>query len=157
MQRIFYIVFLLMVLVSGTEAQVKPFSFKQVEDLQKIKPKPVMVFIYTKWCNVCQGMKETTFKNKEVIELLNNQFYTIFLDAEAKENIVFNGINYSYKPTGNNTGLHELATQFANENGQVTFPTLGFLNINNQVIYRYGGYLNAADLMKTAKIILNND
>lgn len=137
----------------GSFAQVKPLTFGQVETLRKTNPKPVMVFIHTDWCNICAGMKQTTFKNKEVIELLNAKFYLVFLNAEAKEDILFAGRKFSYKPSGVNTGVHQLAEQLGSINGQVAYPSICFLNAENEILYQYDGYLDAASLIKMAKIV----
>jgi thioredoxin-related protein len=127
-------------------AQIKTVRFEQIDSLQKIEKRNVVVFIHTDWCKYCQTMQNTTFKNDSIIYKLNTQFYFIDLNAEQKENIVFNGRTFKYKPTGTNTGIHELAEQLATEDIQVAYPTLCFLNSNKEIIFQYYQFINSTDL-----------
>lgn len=127
-------------------AQIKTVRFEQIESLQKIEKRNVVVFIHTDWCKYCQTMQNTTFKNDSIIYKLNTQFYFIDLNAEQKENIVFNGRTFKYKPTGTNTGIHELAEQLATVDNQVAYPTLCFLNSNKEIIFQYYQFINSTDL-----------
>lgn len=131
-------------------AQLNNYQFAQSDSLQKIEKKNIVVFIHTDWCNYCKTMQNTTFKNDSIIKLLNDTFYFIPLNAEQKNNIIFNGHTFKYKPTGANTGLHELAEQLATIEGKVSFPTLCFLNANNEIIFQHNQFINSVDL----KIIL---
>ena len=65
------------------------FTFEEVEEIHQQIPKPILVFLYTDWCKICFGMKKTTFKDQEVIKLLNNNFYFIKLNAEKKKKLLF--------------------------------------------------------------------
>lgn len=69
------------------------FTFEEAEKLLQQKSKPILVFLYTDWCKICHGMKKTTFKNKKVIQLLNEKFYFIMLNGEEKRDITFFGKN----------------------------------------------------------------
>jgi thioredoxin-related protein len=127
-------------------AQIKTVRFEQIDSLQKIEKRNVIVFIHTDWCKYCQTMQNTTFKNDSIIHKLNNQFYFIDFHAEQKRDIVFNGHTFKYKPTGTNTGIHELAEQLATVDNQVTYPTLCFLNSNKEIIFQYNQFINSTDL-----------
>lgn len=127
-------------------AQIKTVRFEQIDSLQKIEKRNVVVFIHTDWCKYCQIMQNTTFTNDSIIYKLNTQFYFIDLNAEQKENIVFNGRTFKYKPTGTNTGIHELAEQLATVDNQVAYPTLCFLNSNKEIIFQYYQFINSTDL-----------
>lgn len=85
------------------------YTFEKIERLQKIEERPIVVFIYTDWCKYCFAMKKNTFTNNKIIEKLNTSFYFIMLDAEYKKDIIFYDHTFRYKPTGLNTGIHELA------------------------------------------------
>ncbi|MEJ7675553.1 MAG: thioredoxin family protein [Chitinophagaceae bacterium] len=107
-------------------SQIKQYQFEQIDSLQKTEKKIVVVFIHTNWCKYCEAMKHTTFKNKELINTLNKNFYFINLDAEEKRSIAFNNNTFHYKPTGNQTGINELAEQLGDINGKVSFPGFVF-------------------------------
>lgn len=90
-------------------------------------------------------MKNTTFKNQEVSEKLNSDFYFIDLNAEEKRAIAFNKHIFKYKPSGNNVGVHELALQLSTINGQLVYPVLCVLNEEYEIIAQYNSYLKPAD------------
>lgn len=90
-------------------------------------------------------MKATTFKNKEIIETLNSNFYFIDFNAEEKRNIAFNNQIFKFKPSGNNVGVHELALQLGTINNQIVYPVLCVLNENYEIILQYSNYLSPKD------------
>lgn len=127
-------------------AQLNTYQFEQIDSLQKIEKRKVVVFIHTEWCKYCQTMQNTTFKNDSIIKILNDKFYFIDCNAEEKRNIVFNNNAFKYKPTGINTGTHELAVQLGTFEKKLSFPTLCFLNTDNEIVFQYPQYLNYTDL-----------
>lgn len=99
-------------------AQLKTYSFEEAEKLSKENPKPIVIFIHTSWCNYCRMMKNSTFKNQEIITLLNDNYYFISFDAESKDDIHFDNHTFQFKPNGQNIGIHELATELATIDSQ---------------------------------------
>ena len=128
-------------------AQLKTYQFEQLDSLQKKEARPVAIFIHTDWCKYCAAMINTTFQNKEVISHLNKHFYFIDFNAEEKRTIKIGHNTFKYKPSGNNTGIHELAEQLALVNGKVSYPTLCFLNSNFEITYQHPQFINASDLL----------
>jgi len=152
-QKLFYSILLLgsiFLLTNNSYAQIKTVQFEQIDSLQKIEKRKLVVFVHTDWCKYCNTMQNTTFKNDSIIRVLNETFYFIDLNAEEKRDILFNGNIFKYKPTGPNTGIHELAEQLATIDNQVAYPTLCFLNPNNEIIFQHNQFINSTDL----KIIL---
>ena len=125
--------------------QLKSTPFEAIDSLQQIQKKNVIVFIHTDWCQFCQRMKSTTFKNQEIIQKLNSDFYFIDLNAEEKRDILFNNQVFKYQPSGNNVGINELAIQLGTINNQIVYPVLCVLNDKNEIILQYSNYLNATD------------
>ncbi|WP_394775006.1 thioredoxin family protein [Flavobacterium sp.] len=125
--------------------QLKSRSFEEIDSLQQIQKKKVIVFIHTDWCQFCERMKITTFKNQEIIEKLNSDFYLIDFNAEEKRDILFNNQTFKYKPSGNNVGVHELALQLGTMNNQIVYPVLCVLNEKNEIILQYNNYLSPKD------------
>jgi len=128
-------------------SQIKTHSFEQLDSLQKVEKRTIVVFIHTDWCKYCQTMTNTTFKNDSIIKILNDQFYFIDLNAEEKQNITFNGHLFKYKPTGTTTGINELAEQLGTVDNKISYPTLCFLNTNNEIILQYPQYIASKDLI----------
>ena len=63
-------------------SQIISQSFEKLAGLQKTQNRFVVVFIHTDWCKYCQAIKNTTFKDKEIAALLNQNFWFVDLNAE---------------------------------------------------------------------------
>ena len=125
--------------------QLKSSSFEVIDSLQQIQKRKIIVFIHTDWCQYCQRMKNTTFKNQEIMDKLRSDFYYIDFNAEEKRTITFNHQVFKFRPSGNNVGVHELALQLGTMSGQIVYPVLCVLNEKNEIILQYNNYLNPAD------------
>ena len=92
-------------------------------------------------------MENSTFKNPEIIKVLNTDFYFISLDAESKKDIFFNNHSFKFKPQGPNTGVHELASALATIDSEVIYPTLTILESDFSIVFQKHSLLNAKDLL----------
>jgi len=151
MKRIVILIHLLILGISAEAASkdsLYKVSFEEVGRLQQSEKRLVLVFIKTSWCGYCKAMEQSVFKQPEVIKRLNKNFYTVFFDAESRQKISFAGHTFSYKPTGENTGTHELAAALGAVNGQVSYPALCILNADNEIIFQHQGFLSKTELIK---------
>ena len=144
--KIFLLLIFLWAIPSGF-AQLKTYSFEEVEQLSVQNPKSIVVFVHTSWCKYCKMMENTTFKNPDLISLMNEHFYFILLDAESKNDITFNNHTFKFKPTGPNTGIHELAIILSTVEDQVTYPTITIMDRNYSLLFQKQSYLKAKDLI----------
>lgn len=143
------LIFLLIVMaIPSSYAQLKTYTFQEAEQLVIENPKPIVVFTHTSWCNYCKMMENSTFKNPSVINELNENFYFISFDAESKKEITFNNHTFQFKPTGTNTGIHELATALATIDKQVVYPTLTVLDTDNAILFQQHSYITAKALLR---------
>ena len=146
MRENLYLMLLLCCAIPTGLEQLRSVSFEQVDSLQRIEKKKTIVFIQTDWCQFCHAMKNTTFKNEEIIKELNNAFYFVDFNAEQKRKVVFNKTTFQFKPTGNTSGTHELAIALGTINKQLNFPVLCVLNSENEIIFQHSGYLKPKEL-----------
>ena len=144
MKKLFLLIFFFGITSTGF-SQLKSSTFEEVDSLQQIQKRKIIVFIHTNWCQFCQRMKTTTFRNQEIIGKLNSNFYFIDFNAEEKRDITFNNQSFKYKPSGNNVGVHELALQLGTINNQIVYPVLCVLNEKNEIILQYNNYLSPKD------------
>ncbi|MBW4361193.1 thioredoxin family protein [Flavobacterium taihuense] len=128
-------------------AQLKTYSFEQIDSLQTIQKRKVIMFIHTDWCKYCQAMKNSTFKNKEVIKNLNENFYLVSLNAEEKRAITFKSRKFIFKTYGNTAGINELAHELATINNQTSYPTICILNAQNDIVFQQSNYLPTKDFL----------
>lgn len=101
-------------------------------------------------------MQNTSLKNQEIIHRLNQDFYFVSLNAEEKNDIQFAGKTFQFKPTGRNTGVHELAITLGEINGKINYPSLVLLNPKNEIIFQYQGFITTAELKNILKISTEN-
>lgn len=147
MKKIVYILLFFFWIIPPGFAQLKTYTFEEAEKFSKENPKPFVVFIHTSWCNYCKMMENSTFKNQEIISLLNDNFYFISLDAESKKDIHFNNHTFQYIPKGQNTGIHELATALASIDSQVIYPTVTILQTDFSIVFQKHSFLSSKELL----------
>ena len=112
--------------VPPTPAEAKGIhwlSFEEMQKAQKVKPKKVIIDIYTDWCGWCKRMDKNTFENPAVAQYVNEHFYAVKFNAESKIPVQFNGKEYT-----NPNRYHDLAIFLMN--GQAGFPTSVYLDSN---------------------------
>lgn len=146
MKKNLYLLLLLCCAIPAGFAQLHSVLLEQIDSLQRIEKRKTIVFIQTDWCQFCHAMKNTTFKNEEIIRELNNTYYLVDFNAEEKRTVVFNKTTFQFKPTGNNSGTHELAIALGTINKQLNFPVLCVLNNENEIIFQHSGYLKPKEL-----------
>ncbi|MCE7995459.1 MAG: thioredoxin family protein [Roseivirga sp.] len=154
-----FITIIKLCLLLGTSpalAQDYAISFETLDSLQKQSPKPVVVFLHADWCKFCANMKNTTFQNEEVKALLSDQFYFVSFDGESKEDVKLLGNTFRYKPTGANTGVHELAEQLGTKDGTLSYPTVTFLNAKYEILYQHDSFISGKKLKKTLSRLLKS-
>lgn len=147
MKNFFFIFLIFFWAIPSGFAQLKTYSFEEVEKLSQENPKPIVIFIHTSWCKYCKMMEHSTFKNPEIITVLNDDFYFISLDAENKKEIVFNNHAFKFIPKGQNTGIHELATTLATIDGELVYPTITILAPDFSILFQKHSFLNAKGLI----------
>lgn len=152
MKKWFYILLVFFCAIPSGFAQLKNYSFEQIDSLQRNQNRKIIVFIHTDWCKYCQAMKNSTFKNKKVIKKLNENFYFITLNAEEKRTISFNSRKFIFKTNGNTTGIHQLAYELATINNQTTYPAICVLTAQNEIVFQESNYLPAKEFL----IVLEN-
>merc|ERR1711991_317837 len=58
-------------------------------------PKKVFIDLYTSWCGWCKRMDATTFKQKAIVEYMNQKYYAVKFDAETRDTVNFNGHTFT--------------------------------------------------------------
>ena len=151
MKKWIYILWLFFWTIPSGFAQLKVHTFEEAEKLSKENPKLFVVFIHTSWCNYCKMMENSTFKNQEIITILNDNFYFISLDAEIKKDIHFKNHRFHFIPRGQNTGIHELATALATIDSQVVYPTIAILESDLSIVFQKHSFISRKDLLAILK------
>ena len=136
---------------------LRSYTFEEVEQLQKIQQKPVVIFIHTSWCKFCYAMKEKTFTNVKVISLLNEKFYFVTFDANFKRSIRYMGRDFNFKKTSRSYGIHELAEALATTDKGISYPTTVILDAKNSIDEQITSYLSAEQLLSGLNVYLQKE
>jgi len=125
--------------ISG-QNKIKWITWEEALAANKTDPKKFVIDIYTDWCMWCKRMDKQTFQKDHIARYVNKNYYAIKFNAETKEDIEFNGNTYKFVKKGRK-GYHELA--LAITQGQLSYPTVVFLDENLSVIQPIPGFQDA--------------
>ena len=156
MKKIFSI-FLMLVAVVASAQEIKWMSMNDALAAQKKTPKKIFMDVYTTWCGPCRLLSEKTFKNKDLVKYINDNFYAVKFNAEGNEEVVYNGTTYknnNYDPAKANTrnGMHD----FAGALGVSADPTMLIFDEKGTPVFPITGYLTATQLEPHIKFVGNN-
>ncbi len=133
---------------------IKWMTWEQMLEKSKTQPRKVVVDVYTDWCGWCKRMDATTFSDPCVAKYINETYYAVKFDAEQKQDIVFKEKTYKFVKNGMR-GYHELAAEITR--GQLSFPTIVFLDENIDVIQSIPGYRDVKDFETIATYFGRNE
>jgi thioredoxin-related protein len=132
------------------QAPVKWYTIEEAFTKAQKEPRKIMIDVYTDWCSWCKVMDKNTFSNQVISEYINKNFYPVKFNAEQKEIVVLNGQTFKYVPSGSR-GYHELAAALLN--GQLSFPSVVFLDEQTKMIQPIQGYIQAREFDGIIKFI----
>ena len=127
-------------LLYGQFSQINWITWEQMEIQMKSQKKKVVVDVYTNWCTWCKRMESTTFRDPNVVKAINKNYYAVKFNAEQREDINFKDRVFKYVSKGSR-GYHELAAEITQ--GQLSYPTIVFMDENLNTIQPLAGYLDA--------------
>jgi len=128
---------------------LKWYTWEEVVEMNKTKPKKMLVDVYTDWCGWCKVMDKKTFTDAEVTEYINKNFYPVKFNAEQKGEVKFNEQKFNYVETSGGRGVHALA--YALLDGNMGYPTIVYLNEKYERILISPGFKEVGDMMKELK------
>ncbi|MDV7187662.1 thioredoxin fold domain-containing protein [Lutibacter sp. TH_r2] len=138
--------------------EIKWMSLEEAVAAQKVTPKKIMLDAYTVWCGPCKMLDKKTFKNKDVANYVNENFYAVKFNAEGNETVNFLGNTFtnpnfdSSKGNGRNSS-HQLSQYF----GIRAYPTIVFLDEDANLIAPLPGYKTPQQLELYLKLFKSDD
>lgn len=147
MKRMMIVLLLGLGLIQWTAAQekVKWYSIDEAIRLTTQEPRVLVIDVYTDWCGWCKRMDLSTFSDPAVVEMLNEHFYPVKLDAEGREDIVIGDRTYKFVQSGN-SGYHEVAAILTQ--GRLSYPTISYVDDQGRLLRVEPGYKTPAQLMQ---------
>ena len=136
--RSLFLIFILSLLQANAQ-EIDWISFEEAIALNKENPKQIVIDVYTDWCGYCKKMDRDTYENNVIIDLINDNFYAVKLNAEQKESFTYKGKEYKFIAQGRK-GYNELAANLLH--GKMSYPSTVFMDENEQLIQNIPGYLS---------------
>ncbi len=145
-----YCLFTLLVLssISLQGQEIKWMTWEEAAMANEKNPKKIFVDVYTDWCGWCKKMDQTTFKEPAVVEIMNEDFYAVKLNAEQQASIFWRDMEFKWTPGGRG-GTNKLASELLD--GQMSFPSFVLLDATYARIAISPGYKIGDTLIKELK------
>lgn len=120
---------------------IKWLTFEEAVKLNAKKPRKMIIDVYTDWCGWCKVMDKQTFSDPIIIEYVNANYYAVKLNAEMREKLTFQGVDYEFTVTNpaNNKGYHTFAAKLLD--GKLSYPSTVVLDENYNRIGLVPGFL----------------
>ncbi len=133
------------VVESPPNETIQWMTFEEAVAANQTTQKKFLVDVYTDWCGWCKVMDRKTFTNPEIVSYINEHFYAVKLNAEQRETIHFNDVDFVWHDSGRN-GIHELAYSLLD--GEMSYPAFVFLTEDFKRIRIAKGFKQADGFMK---------
>ncbi len=145
------LVFLFCTCVPALHAQIEWLSWEEAVERNKTEPRKMLVDVYTDWCGWCKKMDKTTFKDPLVAAYVSKHFYAVKFNAEQKTKLTFQGHDFAFDSSLGRRGAHSLAVALLD--GQMSYPSIVYLNETHQRITISPGFKTADSYIKEAQFI----
>ena len=157
-QTIYILAIALLLPLSGIAQEINWVTLEEALELQKKKPKKIMMDVYTNWCGPCKMLDRNTFHNEDVVNYINKHYYAVKFNAEGDSTVDYNGKTFSnpnYKPelAKRRNSVHEL-TRYLKVSA---YPTIVFFDESGSVISPIRGYQKPQQIELYLKMFKNNE
>lgn len=136
------------------ELEVNWVTLEEAQKLSKKDKKPIIMDVYTAWCGPCKMLSKVTFKDKDIVNYLNENFHAVKFNAEGNKEMKFNGVAYKnpqYNPANaaRRNSLHELTLKLKVR----AYPTILFFDSKGEVVRTELGYLDPKRMMPVLEAV----
>ncbi|WP_073215463.1 thioredoxin family protein [Aequorivita viscosa] len=151
------LLFLMLTVGAVNAQQINWMTMDEALAAQKKNPKKIFMDVYTTWCGPCKLLDKNTFSDKNVIEYLNKNYYSVKFNAEGNESITYQDFTYTnpnYQPERKGRNSQHL---FAHAMKVTAYPTVVFFKENGDLIQAVPGYRTPSQLEIFLKMIHSDD
>ena len=142
-----YVLALPLALTTAVRAQsIEWLSWEEAMERQQTEPRKVLIDVYTDWCGWCKQMDKKVFVKEAVTDHIRENFYAVKLNAEQREDILFDGHTFTYDATAGRRGVHSLAVALLD--GRMSYPSVVYLDEENKRITISPGFKPAKDYLR---------
>lgn len=120
------------------ETKINWIEIDRAFEVNEKTPRKIFIDVYTDWCGWCKKMDENTFTNPVIASYLTQKFHAVKFNAEGSKDITYKGKVYKNKGQGQRNP-HEFAIAILQ--GRLSYPSIVFMDENNNLITYIAGYL----------------
>ncbi len=140
------VIFLILCFLSSTvyaqsQQRLSWINLQDAETALRKEAKPILIDLYTNWCGWCKVMDKKTYSNKNVTSYLGERFYTVKLNAETKERILWAGKTFDFNYSNQTNDIALYLTQ-----GRLSYPTTVIIPANGGEPQAIPGYLTPKEI-----------
>jgi thioredoxin-related protein len=133
--------------VNPTEKEkINWMSLEEANVKMMSESRPVLMDLYTNWCYWCKVMDKKTYNNARVISYINDHFYAVRVNAEAKDTVVWDNKKYTFNSNDKINNFAIYVTQ-----GQLAFPNTIIFPEMDQQPASIPGYMEPKEIEVTLK------
>lgn len=141
--------------IKKSSSAINWMTLEEAVESQKENPKKIMIKLETSWCYYCKKMTTGAYKNKNVIQYLNANYYAVKQDAEQETPIQFKGKTHEYsKKPEKRRGINSIALELTDDQ-LIGFPTIIVLDESLNRVSPLANYMKGKELLKF--LIENNE
>ena len=144
MMKIVLLIFSI-ITVNSAMTQIDWIPISSLSDSLRARPKPVFIFIHTTWCSYCEMMQHRVFQDEIIVDQLNQEYYSILLDAEKADTISFKDVVIFPERLPNGKIVNGLAKNIGMVEGKLAYPTSVFFDSQLNIQAQYPSYLKSDD------------
>ncbi|WP_070136976.1 thioredoxin family protein [Crocinitomix algicola] len=111
--------------VDGDAEYIDWLDFETAMDRNEDEKRFIFIDMYTEWCGWCKKMDASTFKDKNVINYLDQNFYAVKFNPETTDAVAYKEVLYEKKVLGKKS-YNELAINLLSS--KMVFPSFVILN-----------------------------
>ncbi len=139
------------------DPKINWMTFEEAVEAQKKNPKKIMMDMFTVWCGPCRMLDKNTFRQKDLVKYVNENYYAVKFNAEGDGEVnfkeqKFSNPNYDPAKKRSRNSQHQLASAF----GVTAYPTILFLDESATLLAPVKGYHNAKQLELYLKVFGSN-
>ncbi|MCX6199908.1 MAG: DUF255 domain-containing protein [Bacteroidetes bacterium] len=123
-------------------------TLDQAQEAQKKNPKKIFMHVYATWCRWCKMEDSVAFRNSQIADYINRNFYPVKFNAETKSTVTFKGKPFNFIKD-ENYFVNELAPYLLN--GRMSYPGTVILDESTNVMNVRNGYIEPVYL----ELVLN--
>jgi len=155
--KYFTLLFLLLSPIVFHAQEINWMTMDEALAAQKKNPKKIFMDVYTSWCGPCKLLDKNTFTNKDVINYLNKNYYSVKFNAEGNEQINYKGRlfqNPGYQPNRKGRNATHEFTRALKVTG---YPSLAYFDEQGNFIQAVAGYRTPQQLEIFLKMMATDD